>query len=109
MKSYEDTYLVASAEVYGIYVMGVDEYNNGQESYWAYFYEGDRFVVVLQSNIKAFVKPSQLSLCKNEYDEELKGEALEAYIRDGIRAFREELPRHNRNLDYMADNHPITD
>ena len=103
MKSYEDTYLVASGEDYGIYVMGVDEYNKGQEPYWAYYSEGDRFVVVLQSNIEAFVKPSQLFSCKNEYDEELIGKALEVYIRDAIRAFREELPRHNRYLDEMDD------
>jgi hypothetical protein len=103
MKSYEESYLVASDDDYGIYVMTANEVQQTKKSYWAYFFEGGRFVVIFPSIIGEFVKPSQLISCKNEYDEVLTGEALGAYIKEAIRAFKEELPRFNKYLDEHSD------
>lgn len=106
MKSNKETYLLASDDDCGIYVMEVSEFIKKQRMTTAYYFHGDRFVSISVDSLNEFVKPSQMLTCKGEYREDVAGKELEDYKGEAIKAYREELPGYKRFMEESANSCP---
>lgn len=105
MDKYDKQYLVSRGEEddeYGLYVIKNDVVDKSTGRKVAYFYDGDEFIVISNEQIKYFIKPSDLSSCKDEYNDAYTGEALKERIEDAIREYELNIDRY---LEVLEDMH----
>lgn len=88
-------FLVSSGdddEEYGLFIMGKKSKHHSSAAFMAYRFDSDTFLHIPPNLKKLFVPVAEFPICKDEYGNEYKGDALQARIKDAIQAYSEELP-----------------
>lgn len=88
-------FLVSSGdddEEYGLFIMEKESKHHSSDAFMVYCYDSDLFHHIPPKLKKHFVPVVEFPMCKDEFGNEYKGDALQARIKDAIQAYSEELP-----------------
>lgn len=95
MNRYDGIYMLStgeSDEEYGLYLMEVKCCLHTEDTYLLYYFDGDLFIHRDENAKRLFVRPSQLTTCKDEFNNEYSGDELVKRMQKAIQAYKEEFP-----------------
>lgn len=103
MKKTRSRFLVSKGDSnheYGLFIIEVDDPLKEENVILTYCFDFDDFSSWPAKDVSLFVTPSELLSCKDEFGNEYRNQALGDRIKQGIRAYKEELPGY---MEYLAD------
>lgn len=88
---------------YGLFIMEKSSKHHTSDAFMVYCFDSDKFLHLPPDLKKQFVPIAELAMCKDEFGNEYKGEALQARIKEAIQAYLEELPGYVERVLSLPD------